>query len=425
LSYNFIQLGSTLPRASQRIELCHDRAKTTVWLQLTKAAHAIGDPWPVFVTCLIGAIKTPNGWTAIDAGTALRLRDVTLEFGTRMGDNVDRFQNAILAKWLSFTPGKAADFAKGRTVGADLSNPSFVMAAIKLGFDSIGVSVPAHSGLQLSSFTVDDTIDYLERRATVVGASALDAGLMDFSEVGPDPSLAPFEDDARMKDERNIPCIASTKADKHSGVFAYADELASIPFPRVVSYGFRGDSRSPSMIKNAGGFNPNYTRPDHIALVANKASQKHDQALNMTEFLKNQTYGGYISVSKSYAVTKAFTTNMGGTTGAGKTWWSQEKKRNAGWVYACFVEGGFNLPHSGTYKDKEGKSITVTFDEQEISMPGVIDWEDVVACRRVKENGKFEGNIFMRQSMAKEDPKACLEIWKLLSGETQGYRGRR
>ena len=421
MSFQQIQLGRAVPGASSRIELCHDRAKTTVWLQLTKAAFVIGDPSPVFVTCLIGAIQKQNRWTAIDAGTAARLRDVTLAFGTRMGAHIGGFQNAILTRWQGFSHDKAAEFANWRTVGADLSNPSFVMAAIKMGFDAIGVSVPAHSGLQLRGFTVDDTIAYLESRATVVGASVLDGALLDFSEIGPDPSLAAFEDEARMTDKRDIPCIESNKADRHSNIFAYAELTASVPFPRVVTYGFRGDSRTPSAIKNAGGFNPNYTRPDHIAKAEKKVGQEHDQALNITKFIADQTYGGYISVSKSYAVTKAFATGMGGTTGGKTSFWSKKRERAAGWVYVCFVEGGFNLPPV----DKPIGGVTVKFDEQEISMPGSLDWEDVVACRRVSANGNFEGNIFMRQSMALEDPKASVAIWKLLSGETQGYRARR
>ncbi|HRF44104.1 MAG TPA: hypothetical protein PLD30_07660 [Candidatus Competibacteraceae bacterium] len=83
-----------------------------------------------------------------------------------------------------------------------------------------------------------------------------------------------------------------------------------------------------------------------------------EQALNLQRFIANQEYGGYLSVSKSIAVTKAFAIGMGGTT-----------SRNAGWVYACFAEGGFHLP-------KQGAHGWVKYSEQEIAMPGMLDWDD-------------------------------------------------
>lgn len=410
MPYHVIRLGSALPGASRRVELCHDRAKTTVWLQLTNTEFLTGGAAPNFVTCLIGAIQTPSGWAAIDPGTAARLRDVTLAFGNNLGDRIDEFQRAITRDWASFDPSRASQWAKGLTVGQDMSNPSFVMKAIKTGFDAIGVSVSAYSGLQLRGFKVDDTIAYLKKRAAVVGANVIDGALLDFEEIGPDPTLKLQEDKAKQSDTRIIPYIKSSRSNGHSGSFAYPELTTSVPFPRVVAYGFRGDSRVPSAIKNAGGFNPNYTRPDQIAKASNTVGQAHDRALNLPEFLTNQFYGGYISVCKSYAVTKAFATGMGGTT-----------TRAAGWVYACFVEGGFLIPPAGTIPaTTTHPTITIPYNEQEISMPGLLDWEDVVACRRVNANGVFEGNIFMRQSMAHEDPKAAVALWKLLSGETQG-----
>ena len=133
----------------------------------------------------------------------------------------------------------------------------------------------------------------------------------------------------------------------------------------MIAYGFRGDSRPPSGIRNAGGFLPNYTRAKHIEDNKGKAQ---DQALNLQRFIANQEYGGYLSVTKSIAVAKAFATGMGGTTPVA-----------AGWVYACFAEGGFLLP-------KQGDHGWVKFNEQEISVPGILDWADVVGCRHVRQD---------------------------------------
>jgi len=53
-------------------------------------------------------------------------------------------------------------------------------------------------------------------------------------------------------------------------------------------------------------------------------------------------------------------------------------------------------------------------------MPGMLDWENVVACRRVLRTGKFEGPVYMRPALQRKDPKAAKKIWKLLSGKSQG-----
>lgn len=409
MPYNVIRLGTSLPTAKSRVELCHNRAKTVVWLQLTNTEFIIGGAAPVFVTALIGAVSSGAGWKEIDASTALQNRDMTYSFGVSLGDRIDDFQRAIVKDWATFDGSNPGRWAKGLTFGQDVSAPGFVMKAIKTGFDAIGVSVQAYLGAQFRAFTVDDCVTYLKRRASVVGADITDAALLDFEEVGPDPTLRLQEDPASRSDERKIKHIESKRKVPHGGRFAYPELTSAIPFKRVVTYGFRGDSRMPSMVKNAGGFNPNYTRPDQIKKAADDNSPQ-DKALDLPAFLANQFYGGYISVCRSYAVTKAFATGMGGTT-----------PRASGWVYACLVEGGFIIPPAQTLPAK-GKypAITIPFNEQEISMPGLLDWEDVIACRRVNRKGVFEGNIFMRPSMKTDDPAAASTIWRLLSGETQG-----
>ena len=205
------------------------------------------------------------------------------------------------------------------------------------------------------------------------------------------------QDRAEISDARRIEPIASRKP--HGGRFTYETDTSGVPFPRVLAYGFRGDSRPPSVLKNAGGFLPNYTRAAHIEKNVNN---RQDQALNLESFIANQEYGGYLSVTKSIAVAKAFAIGKGGTTPPGP-----------GWVYACFAEGGFLLPAQGAHR-------WVKFNEQEISVPGILDWDDIVGCRHVQKNGSFDGNVYLKAGLAQEDADACLEIWELLSGASQG-----
>jgi hypothetical protein len=360
-----------------------------------------GSNSPQFVTVLIGAIQRGTIWVPIDPGTAARCRDVTIALGTTLTTATTGFQKAIIDHWRSFNSGQAKNWAKGTTFGTSLTNASFVMKALKTGFDAIGDSSSAYSGFRTADFTVADVLAYLNARSNAVGTTLFDGGLLQFQELAPGAAYdSPYvQDQATISDTRVIPYITSKKASTHGGRFAYETDTSGIPFERVISYGFRGDSRPPSGIKSAGGFLPNYSRPAHMEKNVGKPQ---DQALNLKKFIANQEYGGFLSVTKSTAVAKGFATGLGGTT-----------KPGPGWVYACFVEGGFHLPAVGGHE-------WVRYDEQEISMPGILDWDDVVGCRYVRADGNFEGSVYLKDSIAHEDSTAATQVWELLSGMSQG-----
>ncbi|MCY0386966.1 hypothetical protein OVY01_06910 [Robbsia sp. Bb-Pol-6] len=402
LGLTIMPLGPGLYGAETRIEICHDRAKTTIWLQLTNTQYIVnGSTSPRFVTVLIGAIQRGSGWVPIDAGTAARCRDVTIAVHTMKPEATTRFQIAIVNHWRTFDSAQARNWAKGTTLRASLTNASFVMKALKTGFDAIGEPMAAYSGFRTADFTLDEVLAYLTTRSKAASTTLSDGALLDFRELMPAPAYAPpyAQDRTDTSDKRTIPCIASARAGTHGGRFAYTAVTSDVPYERVITYGFRGDSRPPSGIKNAGGFLPNYTRPAHIEknwLLA------QDQALNLQKFISDQEYGGYLSVTKSTTVAKGFAIGYGGTTPAGP-----------GWIYACFVEGGFHLPARGTHK-------WVQFDEQEISMPGIIEWEDIVGCRYVLADGRSEGSVYLKDTFLYTDAMAAVEVWELLSGKSQG-----
>lgn len=401
-------LSAALPGAEKRIEICHDRAKTAMWLQLTNGEYIVnGMNSARFVTVLIGAVQQGSNWVPIDPGSAARLRDVTIAVGANFVSSTAKFQKAIIDHWKGFNSGQAKQWAKGTTFGTSLTSASFVMKALKTGFDAIGQPMSAYSGIRAFDFAVDDVLAYLKSRSAQVGTTVFDGGLLEFEEVGPAPGYEPpyVQDKANVSDARTLPYIASGKAGAHGGHFAYQKETSGIPFKRVIAYGFRGDSRPPSAIKNAGGFLPNYTRPDHIKKFS-PTPFRQDQALNLERFIADQQYGGYLSVTKSIAVAKAFATGLGGTT-----------PRAAGWVYACFAEGGFHLPAKGA---PVPGGDWVKFHEQEISVPGILDWGDVVGCRHVRQDGNFDGNVYLKRTLAHDDPEAAVKIWELLSGLSQG-----
>src|SRR5262249_15787151 len=147
--------------------------------------------------------------------------------------------------------------------------------------------------------------------------AAHSAGLIDFKALAPAPWLKGKGDEMTHSDQRKLPRINSVAHAGFAGPYPYETDLTAInggpiTFPRVNAYGFRGETRPRGAIKGAGGFLPNYTRPAHIATHAEnyqKAKAANDQsaldkwkqaeqgALNLPNFIKDQTFKGFISTT--------------------------------------------------------------------------------------------------------------------------------
>jgi hypothetical protein len=368
------------------------------------------------VKAFIGAVRLGNGWQAIKAeqanGNNVQRRMLIGAFSE--DSRIATFQKAIINQWKGFTGAKAADFAKGKSIGKSMTSASFVAKALKTGFDAIGEPMNACKGLKLRDWSINDLGHYATKRMRPHSDAALIA--YGFDRCAPNPA---YEDASYTKDpasvsgqdHRHLKYIHSARTFGHSGRFAYADDLKNLPkgFERVITYGFRGETRPPVKIKDAGGFLPNYTRQDHIDKHENSSGLNwavdEFAALNLQKFIDKQFLGGFISTTKSIAVAKGFA--LGLTTDHPQTM--------DGWVYACFVEGGIHLPPLGGHQ-------WVKYAEQEISMPGNLDWEDVVACRRVSkvEPHPFVGPLYIKTTFPDQDRNAYREIYDLLSGKSQG-----
>jgi hypothetical protein len=136
--------------------------------------------------------------------------------------------------------------------------------------------------------------------------------------------------------------------------------------------------------------------------------------MNLQRFLRDQHHGEFISTSKSVAIARFFAT---------LTWVGTGMKLNStdGWVYACFAEGAIEIPKPGVYQDQNGDDFSVPFDEQELSMPGMLDWRDVMACRKVKQDGRFTGPVYVRPRLEDGVHHSAAPIfYDLLSGKSQG-----
>jgi hypothetical protein len=456
------------PKVEDQIVLGYDKTRNLAWLEFKNTSFLVDRSYrPGVFKTVIGAVQSGNKWEPITIAQASGEGKLSLANAFTDATRAFDFQKAVVEQWQKFSSARASDFAKGTTFGKSLTSPSFVAKALKTGFDAIGEPAAAYSGIKLSDWTVNDLLNYTRKRAP----GLLDASLIGFEPFAPDPAHArSMGEPPRDTDRREIDYIPSVRAAGHSHHFAYASELEAlngiIPFERVIGYGFRGDSRSPGDIKGAGGFLPNYTRTDHIARLDEKLAQglkeyftlrndlKHYDvlkswvekeggewnltrivrnpkfrefvnrdfinglfqagrnaaqcprlsewlelqggALNLAEFIQQQDFRGFISTSKSIGIAKNF------ATGAGRP----------GWVYACFVEGAFHFPLSGEHP-------WLKFDEMELCMPGMLDWDDIVACRRVSSAGAFEGPVWIKQAIIQSDLDAAWKIYQLLSNKLQ------
>lgn len=460
------------PRIEEQIVLGHDGPKTMAWLEFKSTSFLIDRSYrPGVFKTVIGAAKSGNSWNSITTAQIAKAKDckrVSLVDAFTDPTRAFGFQKAVVDQWQNFSSARASEFAKGTTFGKSMTSPSFVAKALKTGFDAIGQHVGAYSGFKASDWSVDDLLAYQRKRA----GGLVDPGLIGFEKLAPDERFESGPGEPRdQEDDRRLKYIPSVRAKGHSGTFAYARDLEFVKefgfnYERVIGYGFRGDTRSPGDIKGAGGFLPNYTRVDHNAqleaklakgleeyyalrkdpknygvlktwvekdggewnlyrivrnpkfrkfidadwidgLYAARRSPKcptlaewfklNSGALDLESFIVDQHFRGFVSTTKSICVAKAFATGLTATPGPG-------------WIYACFVEGAFDFGLQDEHK-------WLTHQEQELCMPGMLDWEDVVACRHVLANGTFDGAVWMRKTFLHSDLQAATDVLELLSNK--------
>ena len=241
-----------------------------------------------------------------------------------------------------------------------------------------------------------------------------------------------------------VPMVSPTEPAKNT--FAYLKGVANDwkvheEMKRINAYTFRGDFRTPAMIKQEGGFGTSSTRTDDgfvmgamfnqfkgymkrrfnkdlgfdgntflqiykQTLRTNEAKQvminfslwralADSESMHLSRMAANEVLKGYISTSRATTIAKGYA------------------KPN-GWVYLTLVNGGFVLP------SKTDPLWTSIFGEQEIAYPGALPWANIFGFRKVSADAKpkFTGPIFLRKGF--ESNEVFETCFKLLSGKKQG-----
>ena len=288
---------------------------------------------------------------------------------------------------------------------ASAKRPFRDIKMLNLGYDALGFYQKAYGGLRFSNFGLADLIEYVKSHRTAYPKTIkIDYDLLSgftkksASQFGGPVADPPYAINGVEKTFKGIPeeyLKIIKESMKHwqtknqnipmrsqEGVVSPKKVLGSsflagkTDEPVIVhEYGFRGDGRSPMVVFHSGGLHPNAIRyyadaegerkfEEHRKELFDRAEKQY-QAHKMPHFdpwLHQHNYdaiSAFLSVSRSPAVALRFI-NMGG---------------GSGHIYLIRSVGAI---------DQESTFKTVQYPgESEISLPGGIDWDDIIAVRPV------------------------------------------
>ena len=326
----------------------------------------------------------------------------------------------FFSEFIAADPDKKKQYFKGRafagqTFGTKVeSYPGLIMKAIKTGFSALGVE--QSSGFKLDDFRYNDIAPYVKK---MYQSSELNSGTFNWGnkcsakwlcsynakkiaslfiksvKVQPEKEAEGYMEPALYNDEISKKFEAITKLNPGYDAIKKAGNEAVV-YPgarndhliRVTAYGFRGDTRPPVQIKADGGFHPNATRDDRrriaelplehpdrpIVKKLPKGTPKTSNPVTTEDFLDNlvhqaswgSDYSGFVSFAKNPAKAIPFISISFGF---------QDKTSGFGWLYVVKCRDALDV--AASFKNPR-------YYENELSVAGGVEWDDVVAWRKVK-----------------------------------------
>jgi hypothetical protein len=467
------------------LRLCCEESTKTVWLEITHFWTLSMCP-PGYIhkhlntlsTIYIGCIFERNQrWISIGQNRTNNPSKV-IDFTEIVPNGLD-FAVNIVTHWKDFSHENHKNYAKGLSLGKlSLTSASFAMMAIKTGF---GKKVAdTYSGIRIEDFSPTDAFKYLDTLGRTVSRMPKDISSElvkdEFIEIQKDDNIEADEIPLALSDYRELPLIGRKEHDKFmpyakdsSGKDISVTAFNHIKLKIVSGYAFRGDTRSPSEIKLAGGFLPNSTRDDQWDLVHKNIIEKklidsgtgvaalpsgvdfgsfshgggkiavdieakaaasrqmgksapdlpftyNETRTDLHVYLMKELLGIFVSLTKSVAIATGFAATT-----------AQRQGKKTAWVYVCRITGGFELPQKGEMMQASlsGVAAPVSKAEQEVAQPGMVDWADVVAFRELDTNlqGKLllKNEVYIRGGIKEQSgDNVFAEIFELLCNKTQG-----
>jgi hypothetical protein len=337
--------------------------------------------------------------------------------------------------FLTANPADKKNFFKGRTKGSAIeSPPGLVLKALKTGFEILGVK--SDSGIQFSAYKKTDIEPYVRTHKTIaerifptgdfnwgekvtarlflfnppifddrfiikaykVASSAPLPAPRRASKAAANPATLGFAGQAFVQNldqeehalydadiQQKFNAVTTKPASEKDLYLKQEIELMTKDLEkyagsrnenliRVTAYGFRADTRSPVQVRVDGGFAPNATRDDRRKLAelphAERMAQKKPVIASPDSILDNLShqatwgsdYSGYVSFAKNPAKTMGFV---------------PKKPNSTAWIYVVKCRDAIDVAksfHQPRYK------------ENEISVAGGVEWEDIVGWRRIEYN---------------------------------------
>ena len=332
---------------------------------------------------------------------------------------MDRFAAAQEAIAVNDT-ARLNEFFKGLTIGSSKNIYGFHMQAVKDCFTAFHFYSKTYSGLRFSSFGLDDLVRYVEEHRKgypkklteheITGFTRKPAAAFHAAPAAPPYTIPNVGKDFKGIHKEYLDIVkASLKHWKARNVQMpmvgkpkQAPDAVLTPGkeddPVIVhEYGFRGDGRPPVVIMASGGFHPNTIRyfadPAKEADFEKKRQDLYARAEKDYQFdkvdpnapmqphfdpwLHQDTYDAisvFLSISRAPTVAEHFIHMFG---------------KGNGHIYLIRGVGGI---------DQEATFQKVQYPgEKELSVPGGVDWEDIVAFRPVV-NGKPADFCYVREN---------------------------
>lgn len=340
---------------------------------------------------------------------------------------VEHFQGALQAQ----SRGQSlAPYFKGLSIGTSLNPAGLFMKGVKTAYEGLGFRQHAYKGLRFKDFQLKDLIGYVSAcRKGYPRSLALDAppgwkrrSKAEFQEPCP---VAPFSlpdikpHDSRMpaeylqliKDSMAHWLVEASNGElkgakkrlmpmkSGKGVIAPSEVFGGRNAEPVIvhEYGFRGDGRSPVVLSITGGMNANAVRHFEGAslIKAQKFREEleerarndydHHPSPHFDPFLHQHNYDAisvFLSVSRDPVVSHSFL--MG-------------SRPANGFMYLVRAMGAVDQEATFKFVQYPG--------EQEISVPGGVDWEDIVAARPVIEGEPVDYCYFNEANRWRKSPR--------------------
>jgi len=300
---------------------------------------------------------------------------------------IDHFSHARQELNMNGQKGMEGYF-KGLTVGKSRNIFGFLMQAVKQAYDALGFYQKTYSGLRVSSFGMQDLVNYIDshKKAYVKGIDDSDVEMIKkMGVVRMDKSPSVKTPPARLifSTPYSIAKMPEEYLRVIKGTMAYWGKNTALPRPTdtgkkttltpmvpVITneYGFRGDTRSPLVVYYSGGMHPSslryYPNPDQKKPNPIIPNQLYNDMPHFDPWLHQANafmkFSVFLSISIDPAVSWNFVLQGGGN----------------GYIYVIRAVGA--VDQAATFQQ-------TMYPEAEISLPGGADWESIIAMRPVRK----------------------------------------